>query len=311
MKIPILKGILGGFLLSGVFLFASAVGVATNVMAQDLSVGVGKPVGLVNDFGEILTASERDILAGKLVKFGQLTGNAIVVATIPSLGNETIETLATKLFEQWGIGSKKGGDNGILILVARDERKVRIEVGYGLEAVATDALTSTIIRSTITPAFKEGKYYEGLDGATDALMGAISADPAYVKATPTSTRSEGRDYGNWIYFGIFIFMWLGSILGRSKSWWLGGVLGAIGGVVIGFEFGFVFFGIIAIVVLTACGLLFDFLVSAAHARHVASGTHTPWWFGGGPFGGFGGGSGGGFGGFGGGRSGGGGASGGW
>jgi uncharacterized protein len=108
-------------------------------------------------------------------------------------------------------------------------------------------------------------------------------------------------------FLFFVPLWLASILGRSKSWWLGGVLGGIGGVVIGFIWGFLFVGLATIPLLVLVGLLFDFLVSRGYNSRVSRGLRPPWWAGGGR--GFGGG--GGFGGFGGGSSGGGGASGGW
>jgi uncharacterized protein len=117
---------------------------------------------------------------------------------------------------------------------------------------------------------------------------------------------------NWFWLIIFIPLWLGSILGRSKSWWAGGVLGGIAGVIIGFIKGFLYTGIISIVLLVPAGLLFDYLVSKNYDKFKSRGRIPPWWIGGG-FGGRGGGGfgGEGFGGFGGGRSGGGGASGSW
>ena len=284
----------------------------------------GKPSGLVNDFAQILSTTERDSLAGKLVDFGKTTGNAIVVVTVKDLGGDDINNFATKLFKEWGIGSAKSvgtsaagtanqRDNGLLILISRDDRKIRIEPGYGLEPVITDALSSSIIRNIMTPAFQAGRYYDGVDSAVDTIIGTISGNPEYVKAVEQQSGSK-ISLESWFYWIVFIFIYLASILGRSKSWWLGGVLGGVAGVIIGFIFGFIYIGVVSVVGLGLLGLLFDFIISSVYAKHSSGGTRPPWWIGGGGFGnghGGSGGFGGGFGGFGGGRSGGGGASGSW
>ncbi|MBI3114480.1 MAG: hypothetical protein HYZ07_00795, partial [Candidatus Harrisonbacteria bacterium] len=128
---------------------------------------------------------------------------------------------------------------------------------------------------------------------------------------PSAERAQNGNGGgvsvDWFWLLFAIPMWLASILGRSKSWWLGGVIGGVAGVVLGLIFGFLYWGIAAIAVLSPLGLLFDYIVSHKYAESVATHHRPPWWIGGGR-GGFGGG---GFGGFGGGRSGGGGASGRW
>lgn len=293
----------------------------------------GKPTGLVNDFAKMFSTTERDELATKLVDFGKTSGNAIVVVTVPDLGGDSVDNFAEKLFQEWGIGSAKSvgisaagtpsqKDNGILILISRDDRKVRIEVGYGLEPVITDAISSSVIRNTMTPAFKDGRYFDGVNDAADTIIGVISGNPEYVNAVNSGAENSSGggsgwsgNLGNLFYLIIFIGFWIASILGRSKSWWLGGVLGGIAGIVIGFIYGFLFVGIISIVGLAVVGLIFDLIVSTLYTKHSGSGTRPPWWIGGGGFGGGSGGKsggfGGGFGGFGGGRSGGGGASGGW
>jgi uncharacterized protein len=261
----------------------------------------GKPTGFVNDFAGIISAAEKTELETTLTELEKQTGAEVSVVTIPSLGNETVETYAVKLFEEWGIG-KKGEDNGLLLLVALEEKKVRIEVGYGLEGYITDVRSSAIIRNVLTPAFKNGNYGEGILSATRMIAEVIKGNTSVLPETePPQVKVD------WFFFGIFIPIWLASILSRSKSWWLGGVLGGIAGIVIGFFFGFVFTGIVATILLTILGLAFDFIVSKAYHSSVNQGIHPPWWTGG-RGGGFGGGS---FGGFGGGRSGGGGASGGW
>jgi uncharacterized protein len=265
----------------------------------------GKPTGFVNDFANVLSQEDKTELENTLINFKNESGDEIVVVTVPSLGDETIDTYAVKLFEEWQIG-QKAKDNGLLLLAAMNDRKVRIEVGYGLEGDITDALSSQIIRNTITPAFKNGNYAQGIKAAVGTIIETLNGD------VDTSQLPQSNDSGggaNWFFFAVFIPIWLASILGRTKSWWLGGVLGAIVGIVLGFFFGFMYTGIIATPVLVIIGLIFDYVVSKTYASRVSNGLRPPWWIGGGRGGGgFGGG---GFGGFGGGRSGGGGASGGW
>jgi uncharacterized protein len=264
----------------------------------------GKPTGFVNDFAKVLTTEEKTNLENTLTNFHQQTSNEIAVVIIPTLGrDETIESYAVKLFEEWGIGSKDK-DTGLLLLVAMEERKMRIEVGYGLEPYITDAQAASIIRNILTPRFKEGQYGLGISEAVDTMIKVLAGQTDVV---PAAGDADLHFSFNFFVFLFFVPLWLASILGRSKSWWLGGVLGGIGGVVIGFIWGFLFVGLATIPLLVLVGLLFDFLVSRGYNSRVSRGLRPPWWAGGGR--GFGGG--GGFGGFGGGSSGGGGASGGW
>ncbi|MDP3729615.1 MAG: TPM domain-containing protein [bacterium] len=282
-------------------------------------VNPGAPQGFVNDFADMLSAEEERQLEDKLSALSFDTTNEIAVVTVPNLGGDTIENFAVKLFEEWGLGQKedtmviaredqerrirKVQDNGMLLLISRDDRAMRIEVGYGLEGTLTDAQSFWIMENVITPEFKKGNFYTGIDGAVDAVSSLLSGGKIVVK-------EQGAGFGSDIFLlFLFIPIWLASILGRSKSWWLGGVLGGIGGVVIGFIYGFLYIGVVAVPSFIALGLLFDFFISRSYSRAQVSGVY-PWWIGGhrggGHFGG-----GGGFGGFGGGRSGGGGVSGRW
>lgn len=262
----------------------------------------GQPVGLVNDYSGTLTAEQKQALETKLSQFEKDTSNEIAVVMIPNLREDTIENFAVKLFEDWKIG-KKGKDNGVLVLVAKEDREMRLEVGYGLEGALTDAQSNWIINQVMQPAFRNNDFYGGLDGAVDKIMAATKGE--YIPSDK-KTNSKGFNPLDLMWIGVFIFVWLASILGRSKSWWAGGVIGGVAGVIIGFIKGFLFFGIISIVLLIPAGLLFDYIVSKKYQAGKAGG-HIPWWIGGAGRGG----SGGGFGGFGGGFSGGGGSSGRW
>jgi len=262
---------------------------------------LGKPTGFVNDYTNTLTAQEKQNLENKLSNFEKETSNEISIAIIPSLKEDNIENFAVKLFEEWGIG-KKGEDNGVLVLVAMEDRKMRIEVGYGLEGDLTDAQSYWIINNEMKPAFREGKFYEGLDSATNKIIDAT-------KGVEIPSDKESKSYSAMDLFWVlsFVFLWVSSILARSKSWWLGGVFGAIAGVIIGFVKYSLIIGGVATGILIPIGLLFDYFVSKKYIKSKAAG-HIPWYIGGGR-GGRGGGSG--FSGFGGGMSGGGGSSGSW
>jgi len=273
----------------------------------------GKPAGFVNDYAGMLGVDQKQALETKLAAFEKETSNEISVAIIPSLQGDTIENFAVQLFKDWGVG-KKNNDNGVLLLIAKDDRQMRIEVGYGLEGALTDAQSYGIINNDLTPAFRQSDYYGGIDKATNDIIAATRGEYSGSGAAPAATSGGVNPTINQIFgFGWFIFfglIFLASVLGRSKSWWAGGVLGGILGIVVGLLFGFVFVGIATLAVFIPLGLLFDFVVSRAYQKGKDTG-HMPWWIGGrGPRGG-GGFGGGGFGGFGGGGSGGGGASGRW
>ena len=270
----------------------------------------GRPSGYVNDFANVIPAADRASLEAKLLAFENSTGDEIAVVTVSSLGGDTIENYAVQLFQEWGIG-KKGKDNGILILVAPNEREARIEVGYGLEGDVTDLQSGNIIRKVMIPAFKENNYAGGISGAADAVMSIITNSPDAERYSERSDTSVSLNI-NWgsLFVAIVLFLnILGAFLGRTKSWWLGGVLGGIAGTIIGLIWGFIYAGAIAIPGLIILGLLFDFIVSKRPPGSGPGGRGGMMWpifFGGGR-----GGSSGGFGGFGGGMSGGGGASGRW
>lgn len=261
----------------------------------------GSPTGFVNDFVGLFTIDQRVALEAKLQEFAQLSSNEISVATIRNLGGDTIENFAEQLFQELGIGKKKE-DNGILLLIAKDDRRIRIETGYGLEGALTDAQSFAIIDRIIKPAFQAGNFYVGIDGAIDAIIAATKGE--YV-APQERSMSRGVVAPQLLQLLILLgFIWISKILGKSESWWEGGVIGGVIGIIVGLLQGFLYSGIIAMGILIPLGLLFDFFVSRSYAAHR---SHGHWWFGG-HGGGWGGG---GFGGFGGGSSGGGGASGRW
>jgi len=271
----------------------------------------GSPSGFVNDFAQMMTDSARTQLETKLVQFKKDTSNEISVVTINSLQGDTIENFAEKLFQEWGIG-KKDKDNGILLLIASQDRQMRIEVGYGLEGALTDAQSYWIIQNILRPAFQAENYDQGITDAVDKIIAATKGEyvPTQNASTSSKTGWNFKTIETVIFLAFVGFLWLAAILARSKSWWAGGIIGALIGLLLIIFWNWIF-GLIATLFLTPLGFLLDYFVSKNYKKHKDSGTRPPWWIGGAGFGGRSSGGGGGFGGFGGGSSGGGGASGGW
>jgi uncharacterized protein len=265
----------------------------------------------VVDQTNTLSSEQKAAIAAKIAEERTATGNEIAVLMIPTLADDALENYSLNVARGWGIGSKER-NAGVLLLIVKDDRKLRIEVGYGLEGALTDIRSNQIIRDRIRPAFQKNDYFGGIQSGVEGIILAVheEVDPNLSKATATTAGPAHFPWEIVIFLAFFGFSWLASILGRTKSWWAGGVIGGILGVIAGFIFGFLFIGVISIFILTLLGLLFDKVVSANYRSHASHGDAPSWWAGG-PFLGGGGSHGGGFGGFGGGGFGGGGASGDW
>jgi uncharacterized protein len=130
------------------------------------------PTGKVNDFASLLPAGDRQSLEDLLTSLERETGAEVAVVTVSGLEGRTVEDYANRLFGEWGIG-KRGQDNGVLILVARDDRQMRIEVGYGLEGILPDGLAGAIIRDTFLPRFRDGRYREGIVEGTHRVADIV------------------------------------------------------------------------------------------------------------------------------------------
>jgi uncharacterized protein len=149
------------------------------------------------DFTNTLSAQELNALEADLARFEDSTSNQLVVVIIPTTGGEDIEGFALRTAEANRIG-QKGKDNGILLLIAKDDRKMRIEVGYGLEGVLPDGLAGQIIRREIAPNFRIGDYYAGVKSGVDAIMAATRNE---YKAEP---KGEKFDLAPLIFMAIFL-----------------------------------------------------------------------------------------------------------
>lgn len=182
--------------------------------------------GRVVDQAKLLSPQTTQALTQQLAAHEQATTDQLVVVTLDSLQGQVIEEFGYQLGRHWGIG-QKGKNNGVLLIVAPKERKVRIEVGYGLEGVLTDAISHHIIQSVILPSFKQGDYEAGISNGTTAILLALGGEykvPKSSKRKQPSGSDTGSDMG-WIFF---VAIGLGQIMGLfSKQRLLTG-LGAAG-----------------------------------------------------------------------------------
>jgi uncharacterized protein len=145
--------------------------------------------GRVVDDAGIMTAESRSDVEAKLKNLEDKSGIQLVVATVKSLQGGDIETFANQLFRTWKLGEAKK-NNGVLLLVAPAEHKVRIEVGYGLEGTLTDALSSVIISSAIVPRFKTNDYSGGIERGVDGIISVLSGDTADWQPKPQVRRDD-------------------------------------------------------------------------------------------------------------------------
>jgi uncharacterized protein len=249
-----------------------------------------RPEGPVLDSAQMLSPATVATLDQRLRDYNRQTGRSIVVVTVPDLGGATIEPYATAMFNAWGIGGDQR-DMGLLLLIARDDRKMRIEVGYGLHPWFGGIMSGIVIDEVMRPRFQSGDFDGGVTAGVDAILEHLSRAPedavAIAEAQEAAARQERESGGFpvgtliWLAFIVFFFV-LPIISGGGRRRYRSRVGGMVGDIIL-WEAG------------------------KAIGRGLSGGGGSSWSGGGG----FGGGGGGGFGGFGGGSSGGGGASGGW
>lgn len=276
--------------------FWALVGFNTNAYALDIPRAPSLETPIV-DQTNTLSQAQIQQLSQQIATSRAEKSYQIGILIIPTLGNsEYLEGYSIKVAREWGVG-EKDKSNGVLILVVKNDRKMRIEVGRGLEGDLTDLRASRIVRDVLAPAFRSNDFAGGLSSAIDSIQKAVSGQ-ADAKLDPP--KSSGITAESWIglFFLVitpitFVLSWVGSMLARSKSWWAGGVIGLVVGAGIMVAFSWVFWSIMVTVATTLFGFLFDFLVSRNYSKHAERGTTPSWWAGGGDFGGGGGFSGGG------------------
>lgn len=208
-------------------------------LAQDTAKPEQILTGRVVDAAGVIDAQTLQAITEKLAAFEKTSSDQVVVATVPSLNGTDIETYSNKLFRAWSLGQRQE-NNGILLVVAPNDRKVRIEVGYGLEGVMTDAMSSIVIQGDIIPAFRDGNYAKGISDGVDGILTVLTGDGAELEARARRNAQTGADSGlDWVEI-IFILFWVsiffggfgmailapifGQKLGPGRYKWLGMVI---------------------------------------------------------------------------------------
>jgi uncharacterized protein len=191
---------------------------------------------LVNDYTGTLTADQASVLEQKLVAFDDSTSTQIAVVIIPSLNGNEIADYNVKLFRAWGVGNKKN-NNGVVLLIAKDDHKLNITTGYGVEGALPDITCKEIIDEIIVPQFKGNDYYHGIDEGTTAIMQAVKGE---YKA-PAGYHSSSSNFfsGRLIFLIIMIIIFIalssggssgGSFMSRRgfAAWTIGNMIGGGG-----------------------------------------------------------------------------------
>ena len=169
--------------------------------------------GRVVDNANILSPQTKAQLTANLEAHEKQTTNQVVVVTVPSLNNQPIEDFGVKLGRAWGIG-QKGKNNGVLFVIAPNDRQVRIEVGYGLEGTLTDALSSKIIQSIVLPQFRAGNIEGGVVDGTTAIISVLGG-----KVVNFPAQQPQEDVPSWVIILILIIIIIFRIYG---GFWVGG-----------------------------------------------------------------------------------------
>lgn len=204
--------------------------------------------GRIVDNAGIISPETTQKLIGRLAEWERKSGDQLAIATVPSLGGEDIESFSNRLFRAWTLGQEKV-NNGVLLVVAPNDRQVRIEVGYGLEGTLTDALSSLIIHTWMIPAFRDGNYNLGISEGVDAIFSILEGDKAGLEerirdkqAADASQMAQAETMAaivQLIFIGVILLIFImpvlaatfGKKVGPNRYLWLGiiFILGGFGG----------------------------------------------------------------------------------
>jgi uncharacterized protein len=195
------------------------------LLSAALAINFPALTGRVVDQANIIPVDSRQAIEAKLADLESKSGIQLVVATVTSLEGQEIEPYANQLFRAWKLG-EKARNNGVLLLVAPNERRVRIEVGYGLEGTLTDALSQVIITNAITPRFKTGDYAGGITRGVDDIITVLTTDASEWQQRPSLRldRAPAPAHSNWFAIvGIVIVIGL-MIVSPGFRWFILGML---------------------------------------------------------------------------------------
>jgi uncharacterized protein len=188
------------------------VGIIASLKAQTIQdIIKNKPSQLVNDYAHVLTSDQQQALEQKLRRYDDSTSTQIVIVTVRTLNDYPLEDATLGILRGWGVGNKKT-NNGIVILAAIDDHKIRIETGYGLEGAIPDITAEHIIEDNIVNNFREQNYYRGFDQASDALILAAAGE---YKAPEGYRKGKGAPLGSLFPIIVVIIAIIISIIRRG------------------------------------------------------------------------------------------------
>jgi uncharacterized protein len=229
------------------------------------------PVARVTDLTVTLDAAQRGALEQQLAAFEQRKGSQVAVLVVPTTAPETIEQYAIRVADAWKLG-RKGVDDGAILLVAKEDRALRIEVGYGLEGALPDAIAKRIVDEVIVPRFREGDFAGGIDAGVQQILKVIDGEPLPAPAAPKVTGSRVENVFGLGLFALFLSQAFGRVIGKLPA------AAAFGGL-----FGFVAYLVLGAVTIGAFAGLVLFVISLA--AQFGGGRGGGWHTGGGGFGG--------------------------
>ena len=252
------------------------------------------PPARVTDLTGTLPAARQQALRDQLEAFEKRKGSQVAVLLVPTTQPEVIEQYALRVAEQWKVG-RKGIDDGALLVVAKDDRALRIEVGYGLEGALNDATAKRIIDEIVVPKFRDGDFAGGVEAGVDRILAVIDGEPLPAKAAKKSVGNFGGNLESLFIVGFILVVVIGgvlrSIVGKVPAATLvGGAAGVIAWLIVGAMFAGLAVAVIAFVFTLASGSM------PMGGRRGGMGGFPGGWGGGGGGGGSWGGGGGGFGG---------------
>ena len=278
-----------GRLALGAAAFCAALSTALAATPTD-PIAVPKLAARVTDLTGTLTVPEREAIEAKARDFEARKGSQVAVLIVPSIGPETIEEFAGRVTDEWKLG-RKGVDDGALLLVAKQERKIRIQTGRGTQGTLTDALSKRIVADIVAPRFRNGDFAGGIEAGVDAIMKAIEGEELPLPAPKTQRKVDTvSSYSNLLFLGFFLVpvvgMFLRGIFGRFMG---ASATSGVTGVAVWLILGSLGVGVLAAFI----AFVLTLFTGSGLARGVSRGGWGGGYIPGGGFGGGGGGGGGG------------------
>jgi uncharacterized protein len=170
--------------------------------------------GRVNDYAKVIKTDQTRKLEDQLAQFERDTGHQVAILTVPSLEGDSLEDFSIRVAENWKIG-KKGFDNGVILIVVPKDRRLRLEVGYGLEGVLPDAIANQIISQYIIPHFRAGDFSSGIIVGIDAVLRVIKKEPLPEAARQKPSKPSGSGFGSLT--GLVLLLGLIAVMSMASS----------------------------------------------------------------------------------------------